>query len=392
MRTLRDMNMSKFVAEDIPLFLALIEDLFPGQRADRAPAADVASALDRVCRDRGLQPHPAWTQKCMQLYDTALVRHGVMVVGPPGSGKSAAVDCLAAALTDLGQKTVVWRMNPKSITAQQMFGRMDAATGDWTDGVFATLWRRAARAPKGQSTWIVLDGPVDAVWIENLNTVLDDNKVLTLANGDRVLMTPNMRLVFEAENLNNASPATVSRAGIIFFSDSELGWQPPVESWLQSRPEREATVLRECFDRLVGPALGFVRTQCAPVMATEAACLVGTLLTLLTGTLGPSTKAGGALPTEAEPAPPSALQREERRASVRSVHSADAPYGVAAAAAAASAEASARVAQLLERHFLFCLAWSVGGLLGAEDRVRFDAFLRTLSAQAPAPAPEQTLY
>ena len=101
----------------------------------------------QVVEERGLQKHPSWLNKCIQLYETYLVRHGIMVVGPSGSGKSAIIDCLAAALSELGNKTVVWRMNPKAITAAQMFGRMDAATGtewrpclSWDGRVFGRDW------------------------------------------------------------------------------------------------------------------------------------------------------------------------------------------------------------------------------------------------------------
>ena len=403
MRTLRDMNMSKFVAEDVPLFLALIDDLFPGRKALRAGAADVANTLEKVCRDRGLQPHLFWIDKCIQLYETSLVRHGIMVVGPAGSGKSSAIDCLAAALTELGQKTVVWRMNPKSITAPQMFGRMDAATGDWTDGIFATLWRRAARAPKGQTTWIVLDGPVDAVWIENLNTVLDDNKVLTLANGDRVLMTPQMRLIFEPENLNNASPATVSRAGIIYMSATELGWLPVVESWLKARPERDATLLRSCFDKFVTPVLEFIKAKCTPVMHTQPVCMVESLLTLLTGVLAESTagsvsgSGGGGHNNNNNSsnnitATTPGLHAEDSKSSLHSTTTSHSGQDTTTVGNNNSSGGDIEALCRFERHFLFCLIWSLGGLLTPHDRPKLDTFLRSLSDQLPQCTENETIY
>lgn len=83
---------------------------------------------------------------------------------------------------------------------------------------------------------------------------------MTLANGDRILMTPQMKAMFETENLNNASPATVSRAGIIYVSRSELGWSPIVASWLQKRTAAEASALKPLFDTFVDPMLDFVRS------------------------------------------------------------------------------------------------------------------------------------
>jgi len=340
MRTLRDMNMSKFVAEDVPLFLSLIDDIFPGTKADKAVFPDIEAAMAKVATEKGLQLHPTWLAKCVQLYETYLVRHGIMLVGPTGGGKTAICETLAGALTEVGNKHVVWKMNPKAITAPQMFGRLDAATGDWTEGVFAVLWRRAAKEKKN-NTWIVLDGPVDAIWIENLNTVLDDNKVLTLANGDRVQMSGMMKAMFEPENLNNASPATVSRAGIIYVSETELGWKPLVASWLDKRRKQESALLKPMFDKYIDPIIHFITLECKPIMGgipwehvSRDFCSVGSLLTMLQACLKPTSEG-------------------DKPETLSEGH--------------------------YERLFIYCVCWSLGAMLPADDRPKFNAKLCELA-------------
>merc|ERR1719248_417877 len=122
------------------------------------------------------------------------------------------MNTLTTCMTEDGNAHRIAAMNPKAITDQQMYGIKDPVSEEWTPGVFASIWQK-------------------------LNTVLDDNKILTLANNDRIPMTDNCRIVFEVENLNNASPATVSRAGIIYVSQTDLGPEPVWKQWLAKRVE-----------------------------------------------------------------------------------------------------------------------------------------------------------
>lgn len=102
---------------------------------------------------------------------------------------------------------------------------MDEYTMEWQDGIFTFVLRKILSNQKGESSkrhWIIFDGDIDPEWAENLNSVLDDNKILTLPNGERLAIPPNVRILFEVENLNYATLATVSRAGMVWFSDQVL--------------------------------------------------------------------------------------------------------------------------------------------------------------------------
>lgn len=81
----------------------------------------------------------------------------------------------------------------------------------------------------------MFDGPVDALWIENMNTVLDDNMTLCLANSERIKLRSELRMLFEVQDLAVASPATVSRCGMVYLCHDDIGWIPFVESWMQRK-------------------------------------------------------------------------------------------------------------------------------------------------------------
>lgn len=159
-----------------------------------------------------------------------------MMVGPSGSGKSTAWRTLLKALERFeGVEGVAHVIDPKAISKEALYGVLDPNTREWTDGLFTHILRKIIDNVRGEINkrqWIIFDGDVDPEWVENLNSVLDDNKLLTLPNGERLSLPPNVRVMFEVQDLKFATLATVSRCGMVWFSEDVLSTEMIFENYL----------------------------------------------------------------------------------------------------------------------------------------------------------------
>ncbi|KAI9102585.1 dynein heavy chain and region D6 of dynein motor-domain-containing protein [Phlyctochytrium arcticum] len=236
-KALRVNTLSKLTFADSQRFEGLMNDVFPN-----IPLEEVSyQALEQAVRDTYAEMNLVYiesqTEKVFQFYQACLQRMGVVIVGPSGSGKSTLWQVLKHAWQKMGQKLQKFSVNPKAIDRTALLGHMDIDTREWHDGVLTAASRQAVKEASDVHTWIICDGDVDPEWVESLNSVLDDNRLLTMPNGERIQFGPNVNFIFETHNLKFASPATVSRMGMIFLSDETLNLRALVSKWLMSQPE-----------------------------------------------------------------------------------------------------------------------------------------------------------
>lgn len=109
---------------------------------------------------------------------------------------------------------------------------MNHDTREFQDGVLTASARLVVKEPPETTCWIVNDGDIDPEWVESLNSVLDDNHLLTLPNGERINFGPNVNFIFETHEMRYASPATVSRLGMIFLSEEDVDIGRITKTWL----------------------------------------------------------------------------------------------------------------------------------------------------------------
>ena len=193
----------------------------------------------------------------------------------------------------------------------------------------------------------MFDGPVDALWIESMNTVLDDNKKLCLNSGQIIPLSNQMTMMFEVEDLAVASPATVSRCGMVYMEPGSIGSQPLVASWLEVlheplrklRPKSTVPMLAKLFDKYLEASLRFMRKNCPEPVPSVNNNLVQSLQRILDCFFAPYKDTDAVTITEA--------QVEELEG-------------------------------MLEPLFVFALIWSLGCTTTTEGRAKFNESVRQL--------------
>lgn len=270
---LKDVNIPKFVSADVPLFEGIVQDLFP-MVVDLPSTSKLEGAILESLAKRKLQERQSFITKINELCATFEVRHGLMVVGSSFSGKSTNLKVLSDAVTSLAGEgsfgeVKSYYINPKSINLRELYGADDEATQEWKDGVLAVTMRKCIQHDDSCWKWVVFDGPVDAIWIENMNTVLDDNRKLCLASGESIRLAPRHTMVFEVEDLAVASPATVSRCGMVYMEPGGLGWEPIFQSWLEALPHelnRYRDDIKSLVHWILPDTLYFLKHNCKPLV------------------------------------------------------------------------------------------------------------------------------
>jgi len=369
-RALEDVNVPKFLAHDLPLFWGILADLFPGIERPVFDYGPLLTSIKLGCAEKNLQPVPVFIRKNIELYEMICVRHGLMVVGPTGGGKSSCIRTLQISLTHLKnsgvvgeryEKSEIHHLNPKAITMGQLYGEFDANTHEWRDGIVPQIVRTCAKDTSTDNKWVLFDGPVDAIWIESMNTVLDDNKKLCLISGEIIQLSDEMTMMFEPEDLAVASPATVSRCGMIYMEPHSLGFQPLVESWLNELPRlmdtRFKIKLNILFDTYVKSGLAMMRRNCEEPLPSTDHNLVTSLMNILDCYF---------------------VDYEEKEGE-------DPP----------SKEVMEDLFKNLDSLFFFAFVWSICCTVDSKGRVFMDSYLRSemLSQGASNPFPkEATIY
>eukprot|EP01022_Parablepharisma_sp_SALTPOND_P028312 TRINITY_DN70784_c2_g1_i1.p1 TRINITY_DN70784_c2_g1~~TRINITY_DN70784_c2_g1_i1.p1 ORF type:complete len:4393 (-),score=612.94 TRINITY_DN70784_c2_g1_i1:3426-16604(-) len=344
-KALDDINLPKLTEVDAPLYEGIAADLFPDVELKTESSDTIKKSIEEALVGEKLQITDRYVNKCVQIYETTLARHGVIIIGEAFSGKTQAISVLKKALTTLKEyegykyaNMLVRTLNPKAIDFKQLYGSFDGNSRVWTDGVLPTIVRECTELETLDANWVVFDGPVDSAWMESMNTVLDDNKKLCLSSGSVIKLKPNLTMLFEVEELKHASPAIISRCGMVFMESCCLGWEVLVKSYVEGLPQiltaKRIKAVEDHMLSVLRPAVAFMAKHCKFQVDIKSMHLVRSFLNLFESFVGECRLPTYKLPNDMDTAIPNII--------------------------------------------VFCLIWSLGGCIEQVYKEKFNEFVQDM--------------
>ncbi|KAJ8913453.1 hypothetical protein NQ315_013832 [Exocentrus adspersus] len=280
-QVLRMDTLSKLTFSDSIKFDSILKDVFKNVKQELIKNDSLVQCIEESFQELGLIKNQRQIDKCLEFYEQLQQRMGVAIVGPPSCGKTTIRNLIFHALTKTNKKLKSFAFNPKSMTRHQLLGKTDSNTNQWTEGVLTNYSLQVAAESLDVWSWIVCDGDIDPEWVESLNSVLDDNRLLSLPSGWRIQFGPNVNFIFETHNLTYASPATISRMGIIFLSEEDLDMDIYINNFLNKLPEEQVSLLEPLINDYFIKALNWIVNDGEVTTATSKVSIARTGLSQL---------------------------------------------------------------------------------------------------------------
>lgn len=186
---LRMNTMSKLTASDCKRFDMLIGYVFANTTIEKIQQNILQESIEEAFKQLNLRPNEQQMDKCLQLYEQLGKRMGVVVLGPPNSGKTTTISLLKQAMLNAGKTIKSFTISPKSMNRVQLLGHLDPDTRQWYDGTLTSAAIAVSEENSGRieelslfsqknvdlmiflcstdiNSWIICDGDIDPEWIE----------------------------------------------------------------------------------------------------------------------------------------------------------------------------------------------------------------------------------
>ena len=319
--------------------------------------------IKQVYKAMGLQTKNELICKTRHFIHQLTAHNALIIFGPCMTGKSKIVgisECVMEA-----HNTVIY---PKSVPLHYLFGRKTQHHAKWQDGILTDIIRKSQTLKTKKQQWITLRGPTDTLWttaLENLMTqtvLVSDGKqqFLDLLSGEHLLIQHPLKLVIETNSIEQCSPSTVAKCALVSLNTDHLNWRVLFDNWFQKKSTNQSyhdqsmqfladvttadsienrwkkgqePLIQALFEKLTPAILEYFETKCRLTIATNSTASFRNLLEIFVTSLN------------------EAISNLKEKKYLRS---------------------------WIQAAFVFSVAWSFGGILEQEERIRFDSWFRDI--------------